>query len=201
MQKGLIGKSGVYAIIINAIIRYIGSTGSSLESRKSYHLAKLRKGQHPNKELQELFNLFGEERFEFVVLEYCKKSDTYVREQYYMEQHEDTIVNKNKIKDTHKYLRRGKKSVEHRANFSEINSGELNPHCTKLSEEKIFNILDMVQAGIDKKEIATRFNINTGYIGRIGKDRWINTYQEWKSERVATSANVTTQNSVTAITL
>lgn len=199
MEK-LINKSGVYCWIVNNIIRYIGS--GNLESRKSNHLSKLRYNKHTNKLLQELFNTYGEKNFEFKVLEYCKKSDLYILEDFYMKKYRDNIININNINDTKKKIRRGKESKKHKDNFRNIMSGENNPNCKKLNSVRVYQILDMLQNGISRKIIAKKFNISEIYISSIvHKKRWADVVEEWEKEnkKAATSANVTTFICATAI--
>lgn len=48
---------------------YIGSTKGELRRRKSAHLAKLRYNKHFNSHLQNAWNKYGEENFEFIDIE------------------------------------------------------------------------------------------------------------------------------------
>lgn len=68
-------KSGIYAIenLINGIL-YIGST-YNLSGRKGTHIHELRNNKHPNGHLQNAFNKYGEDNFEFKVLLYCEKDE------------------------------------------------------------------------------------------------------------------------------
>lgn len=63
--------SGVYNIInkINGDL-YIGSS-NQLNTRKTTHFRNLRNGKNHCKILQRAFNKYGEENFEFIILEYC----------------------------------------------------------------------------------------------------------------------------------
>lgn len=69
--QDLINRAGVYQIknILNNKI-YIGSS-SNLKKRLSYHLYALRRNKHPNKHLQAAFNKYGEDKFEFNLIEEC----------------------------------------------------------------------------------------------------------------------------------
>jgi hypothetical protein len=171
-QSGLIGKSGVYALIINNIIRYIGSTGYSLESRKSNHLSNLREGKHLIKELQALFDEFGEQNYSFKVIEYCQKSKTLEREQYWKEIYKDTIVNKNDVLNTYKYLRRGKKAVNHKDVFREAMKGLDNPNC-QTDINTIITIKRMIVDGYRNCDIAKVVGKTGSYISEIRRGkRW-----------------------------
>jgi group I intron endonuclease len=65
---------------------YIGSS-VNIERRWKEHRQRIKKGTHPAKHLANAFNLYGEEAFEFVVLEECDISDEAIRierENYWM---------------------------------------------------------------------------------------------------------------------
>lgn len=101
-QSGLIGKSGVYAILIDGVVRYIGSTFYSLESRKSNHLANLRKNKHHNHKLQAEFNKYGESKTQFKVIEYYEGYDRLElleREKHWIDYYKSTIFNKAEVTD------------------------------------------------------------------------------------------------------
>lgn len=171
-KQKLIGRSGVYAILINDVIRYIGSA-SNLESRKSNHLSNLRHNKHSNKELQELFNEFGEEKFKFYALDYCNKSSLYEMERQYMRIHADTIVNQQAINDTKKKVRRGKESSNFKHKFSELMSGENNPNAS-ITEQIAAEIIWLKQnTDMTHRAIAEKYGISKNIVSRTGRDRWM----------------------------
>lgn len=169
VKQKLIGKYGVYAILINGIIRYIGSGG--LESRKSNHLSRLRKGTH-NAELVKLFNEFGEESFDFYVLDYCNKSSCFELERLYKKIHEDTIVKGNEIRTTKKKVRRGKEASNHKKKFSELNTGVKNPNA-QLSDQDVKEILFLKSENVSRNFIADKYGISAGHVYNIGKYKWL----------------------------
>lgn len=67
--------SGIYEIVntINGK-KYIGSS-KQLNIRKTRHFSNLRNNRHANSHLQNSFNKYGEENFEFSVILYCDKND------------------------------------------------------------------------------------------------------------------------------
>lgn len=77
-------QSGVYSIV-NVVTgkTYVGST-MNLRLRKQRHFRELRKRIHPNKFLQEDFDKFGEESFNFAVLEFCSDESLRKREYQWM---------------------------------------------------------------------------------------------------------------------
>jgi len=75
----------VYAIVNTTSGKaYIGQTKKPFCKRKAAHLTSLRKGNHPNKELQRDFTDVGEPFFMFHVLEYCDPADSRTLEAMWM---------------------------------------------------------------------------------------------------------------------
>jgi len=76
-------KSGVY-IIINIFTDqfYIGSA-ANLSQRIDKHFNALSLNKHFNKHIQSAWNKYGEFAFYFAILEYCNKTETLKREQYW----------------------------------------------------------------------------------------------------------------------
>lgn len=80
---------GIY-IIKNVVSgdSYIGST-KQLRRRRNKHLSALRNNYHENYKLQMDYNTYGEECFQWSVLEYVKSekiSDLQIREQFYIDE-------------------------------------------------------------------------------------------------------------------
>lgn len=76
--------SGIYEIInLRNQKRYIGQT-KNLYRRQCNHIGKLRRKIHPNKHLQNAWNKYGKDAFEFQVLEYCSVDDLNERELYWI---------------------------------------------------------------------------------------------------------------------
>ncbi len=63
---------------------YIGSA-YNFNKRKYVHLCRLRKGSHDNKHLQAAWNMYGENNFEFLVLQECKKEELLKFEQGWLD--------------------------------------------------------------------------------------------------------------------
>lgn len=76
---------GVYKIVnlINGKI-YIGSS-KNLRLRLWGHRAQLRHNKHGNEHLQRAWNKYGEENFDYCILETCDEEHQYEREQYYID--------------------------------------------------------------------------------------------------------------------
>lgn len=80
--------SGVYAIVnVGNGKVYIGSA-VILSRRRDDHFRSLYGGYHPNRHLQNAWNKYGPESFEFVEIEFCEPEKCIEREQYWMDHHE-----------------------------------------------------------------------------------------------------------------
>ena len=80
-------KSGIYKIvsIVNPNKIYIGSA-VNIKERWNRHLSELRKGKHgEHRHLQHHFNKYGEEDFQFSVLENCEPKQLLNLEQFYLD--------------------------------------------------------------------------------------------------------------------
>jgi group I intron endonuclease len=81
--------SGIYAIHSSINGRtYIGHS-SDIRRRWIDHRKGLRRGNHDNPHLQNAWDKYGEEAFEFVVLEECAVEKLLEREQYHLDQYPD----------------------------------------------------------------------------------------------------------------
>lgn len=80
---------GIYSIrnLVNGK-EYIGKT-SNISSRFSHHKAQLENNSHPNIYLQNSWNKYGENNFEFLILENCERDDAKLKELeiYYIRNH------------------------------------------------------------------------------------------------------------------
>jgi len=59
-----------------------------LKKRMEHHLWHLRENKHKNKHFQAAWNKYGEDSFEYDILEVCDKKDCLIKEQYYL----DTVL-------------------------------------------------------------------------------------------------------------
>ena len=76
--------------------RYIGESEEPIR-RRSDHWTFLRGGHHPNKPLQEAYNKFGQDAFEFEMIEHCEPSQLKQRETYWIKKHKDKCYNLRKV--------------------------------------------------------------------------------------------------------
>lgn len=79
-------RTGVYKIVnlVNGK-PYVGSTATSFRGRAYEHRKLLRKGRHPNIHLQRAWNKYGEEAFEFRVVQFCPPEDCLKNEQRWID--------------------------------------------------------------------------------------------------------------------
>lgn len=79
-------KIGVYKILNKTNQKYyIGSTIDSFSKRLEHHYHALLRGNHKNSHLQNAWNKYGEESFEFIILEICEFEQVREREQFYID--------------------------------------------------------------------------------------------------------------------
>ena len=79
-------ETGIYAI--NNLVTgdfYIGSCSTKFYKRWSRHRKDLEKGIHSNPKLQNSYNKYGKDSFEYVVLKLCSKEDCIKLEQFYLD--------------------------------------------------------------------------------------------------------------------
>lgn len=88
---------GVYSIrnIVNNK-QYIGSTTMSFIKRLQHHVNRLKNNKHKNSHLQHAWNKYGEDSFEFKVLEICDKETCLTQEQYYINYYINNSYNINR---------------------------------------------------------------------------------------------------------
>ena len=78
-------EAGIYEIVhIPTQRKYVGST-NNFQNRKRGHWQALRRGDHDNSKLQNAWNKYGEEEFDFVILERCTVEELIPKEQTYID--------------------------------------------------------------------------------------------------------------------
>lgn len=79
-------KIGVYKILNTKNSKYyIGSTIDSFTKRLNHHYHALIRGNHKNSHLQNAWNKYGEDAFEFIIIEVCEFEQVREREQFYID--------------------------------------------------------------------------------------------------------------------
>jgi group I intron endonuclease len=87
MIKRLVTESGIYRIKnkVNGAV-YIGQA-INIRMRVSHHRSLLKQGKHTNKQLQEDWQLFGEEAFSVKVIKKVAKKNLTIHERNVLHQH------------------------------------------------------------------------------------------------------------------
>lgn len=95
-DDNIYSRIGIYAIrnIINGKM-YIGKTGMNFGDRWDSHRSLLNNQKHDNQYLQNAWNKYGEENFEFIVIEDCCEELLNEREIYYIKKYKDIGLSYN----------------------------------------------------------------------------------------------------------
>lgn len=185
-------KSGIYLIknkINNKI--YVGQS-IDVKKRIGAHLSYLRGNKHNNPYLQKAFNKYGEDNFEFVVLEFCKIDELDEKEIHYIEKYNSLDYNVGynlegggnlgKVISEVTRLKKcgpnnpmyGKRaSLETKSKMVQSSRGKN----SKLTEIEVVKIKKMLIAGLEQKQIADIFNVNLSTINKIA------TFKNWQYVR------------------
>jgi group I intron endonuclease len=121
--------SGIYAVR-NENRSYIGSA-VDIPGRWKRHRADLRVNKHHNPHLQNAWNKYGEDAFEFVILEECSAELLLEREQHYL----DLYSNKYNILPVAGSHLGATRSPESRARISAVKMGNANRRGHKSTSE------------------------------------------------------------------
>lgn len=121
---------GIYHII-NKVNdkRYIGST-VNLSQRKNQHFYKLERNVHTNRYLQAAYNKYGEDSFEFRVIEYVSIDNLTKAEQYWVDYYQTSGLLYNLRKDVTNNAG-VKKTEEQKKKIGDFHRGK------KLSEKQL----------------------------------------------------------------
>jgi group I intron endonuclease len=142
--------SGVYIIRCREDGRvYVGSS-AMLRRRLNHHACTLRNKTHHNRHLSEAWELYGEDGFEFVVLEHVEDASALVvREQHYIDAYQSHIRRYGFNVDPEAGLVQGQKLVEERRR--NISLGHLGICPTEEHKKKISN----AQRKLSPEQVAT----------------------------------------------
>lgn len=77
--------AGIYKILNTASGKFYVGSSVNVESRIFKHLSFLRRSIHNNAHLQAAFTLYGEDAFEYSLIEACSPDQLLVREQHYLD--------------------------------------------------------------------------------------------------------------------
>lgn len=148
---------------------YIGQT-QSFRTRKSQHLCKLRKRLHSNKKFQNVFNKYGEPKFQ--VLEYCEVEELNTIEQWYLNE----FVGKENCLNIAKDVLAPKRGLKHsdkaKKKMSEIAKGRSKEVKQKIYKSRSKPILqysknrEFIKEWISIGEAAQAINVDKSCIRR-----------------------------------
>lgn len=164
---------GVYLIKNNITLRVRVGSAKDVPKRFSNYKSRLKIGEG-NKLMQEDYNEYGHQSFEFILLEECAVKELFEREKYYQELYADCAsYNVNKVRNTDKKIRRGKEAKNYKEKRSKITSGENNGNCTKLKVEDVKEIKRMLLDGVKQSKIAEEYGVSGTLIYNIKLgNRW-----------------------------
>lgn len=89
-DDNIYSKIGIYGIrnLVNEKI-YIGKTGMNFGDRWDSHRSLLNNGKHDNPHLQKAWDKYGQDNFEFIIIEDCGIDELSDREKYYIKLYKD----------------------------------------------------------------------------------------------------------------
>jgi group I intron endonuclease len=172
---------------------YIGST-NNIRKRCNNHRSKLNNNIHENQYLQQAWNKYGENNFEFSIIEEVQDFNRIEKEIFYLnekrsyERHIGYNFDKNptdksgknnpfygkkhtqEVKDKIKTIANNR-SEELKKKMGEKNIGEKHPQ-SKLNWDKVRQIREIYkQGGYTQRELAFKYNISYGTISAILKNK------------------------------
>ena len=154
-------KSGIYIIrnLVNNKV-YIGKS-KNVSQRKNAHFNALKLNKHNNQHLQNSYNKYGKDNFQFDILEYCEESLLPTREMYFIELHRN---NYNIIQ-----------SIDNRQNFPQemkdkMKQSKINKGLTVLIYSYNINTQEIIKWD-SIKECSNTLNLNRRVIQKILKDK------------------------------
>lgn len=159
---------------------YVGGS-QDIQDRRRHHFRMLRQNKHQNKYFQEAFDKYGEDKFEFNILEFCDTEDLGDREQYWIDKFKSNQrkygYNIRVYAQTNRGLRLSEEtkskistsmkeanisiSEEQRAKISIKNRGSKNGNA-KLTENDVIKIKRLLKyTNMTQEDIARKFNISS----------------------------------------
>lgn len=89
-NDNIYSRIGIYGIrnLINGNI-YVGKTGMNFGDRWDSHRSLLNNGKHDNPHLQRAWDKYGQDNFEFIVIEDCEIDELSNKEKYYIKKYKD----------------------------------------------------------------------------------------------------------------
>lgn len=201
---------GVYAIKNTANSKvYIGSS-ISINERWREHKRDLKSNKHHSQHLQKAWNKYGEDCFEFNILEECNREETLIREQYYLDKFQSFNKNKgyNIAKNSSAPMMGRKFSEETLAKLSEgvKNRDEScwlrgeDKFNSKFKDEDIVEIKRMISEGCKIVDISKLYDVGANTITQIKTgERWSHIKTEYDNLIIQTPRQKLTEENVIEI--
>ena len=170
--------SGIYCIENTANCKnYVGSS-KNIYQRLLKHFALLRHNKHENAYLQNAWNKYGENSFEWIILEKCNKKDLTKREQYYIDSLEGEYnitrkVERNILSKESRIKQGNTRKRLHREGKLEWNFNPVTLYVYDLDGNFLF------KNSLGLKDTAKKLNISPSSICRVTNG----TYQQCKGYR------------------
>lgn len=158
-------KSGIYKITcLESGKVYIGSS-VDVDKRKNTHLCELRNNYHPNRHLQNSYNLYGESKFVFEVVAYCQPEMLLSEEERYIQIFDSYNNGYNLVeKPTHNNL--GLKHTEESKEKMSV-SAKKRGRNTGMAAHLINLIRQEFYEGARAGDLAKKFKLSRGAITKI----------------------------------
>ncbi len=176
--------TGIYLIknLINNKV-YVGQS-VNIKDRWGSHKRKLNKNCHSNLHLQSSWNKYGEDNFEFKVLEECDLNNINEREIYYIKKYNSANYEKgyNKTFGGQDSTRAYTNEVKEKMSFNRLNNSKFrgeNLTQSKLTENDVIEIKRMLVKEVSQSKIANIFNVTDQNISSIKR---LETWSEVASE-------------------
>jgi group I intron endonuclease len=187
---------GIYAIkniFTNKI--YIGQS-INIYKRWKVHEKDLISNKHANKKLQNSFNKYGKEKFQYLILEECVLEELNLKEQEWIDKNlennlfnfnlnveENNFRGKKHLDSTRKYmsdLKKGKYKGKENPNYGKVQSKETRIKMSLNRPKKltIDNVLEikklLIEGNLTDAQLSEKFNVSRTVITRIcNGTRWV----------------------------
>lgn len=170
--------SGIYKITNKVNEKFYIGSSNNIERRWRHHKSNLRSGTHTNIHLQNSYNKYGEDQFEFVLIEEVRRENLLAKEQEYLDKVFDEDQETYNISRVAGSPMAGLNHTEEvKQLLSEKLSGENHPHYGKpVSEEWRRKISKSKKRFTDEEEATFRKRWLAGETkGSIAKEIGVHT--------------------------
>lgn len=164
---------GIYGILNKNNGRIYVGQSVNISSRWAFHKSELRRQMHFNEHLQRSWNKYGEQSFEFLILEECEEENLNEREHMWIKDKKPNVFNFE-----HDVLVGGRMSEETRKKMSESSKGKNNSFYGKRhkedSKEKMSQWKKENYLGVNNPNYAKKHSISSRSKMSIGRSKNLN---------------------------